>query len=139
MPMRFRVHHILCTCLFKGYGYSGEFCENMTQKVTYLKEHCDEKIKLVTNPDDICMNCPNLNRQSGSCTNGDNHVHSKDMELLTLFGLEENTWYTYRELIFVARTKLSKKAFDESCSNCEWYQQGLCSYEKFMNAEVIRK
>ena len=39
---RFRVHHIMCTDLYQGYGYSGAFCENMTEMVTWLKEHADE-------------------------------------------------------------------------------------------------
>lgn len=30
---KFRVHHILCTVLYRGEGYSGTFCDNMTQKV----------------------------------------------------------------------------------------------------------
>ena len=34
---KFRVHHILCTVLYRGEGYSGTFCDNMTQKVQELK------------------------------------------------------------------------------------------------------
>lgn len=30
MNRTFRVHHILCTALYTGLGYSGDFCENMT-------------------------------------------------------------------------------------------------------------
>lgn len=30
---KFRVHHILCTVLYRGEGYSGTFCDNMTEKV----------------------------------------------------------------------------------------------------------
>ena len=40
---KFRVHHILCTVLYRGEGYSGTFCDNMTQKVRELKADPDEQ------------------------------------------------------------------------------------------------
>lgn len=51
---KFRVHHIMCTNLYKGYGYSGPFCENMTKMVSWLNENQDEPLLLVTHPDEIC-------------------------------------------------------------------------------------
>ena len=56
----FRVHHIMCTNLYQGYGYSGAFCQNMTKMVTWLKDHADEPLLLVSDPDEICKKCPNL-------------------------------------------------------------------------------
>ena len=51
---KFRVHHILCTVLYRGEGYSGTFCDNMTQKVRELKADPEEPLMLVTDPDMIC-------------------------------------------------------------------------------------
>ena len=56
---KFRVHHILCTVLYRGEGYSGTFCDNMTEKVRELKADPEEPLMLVTDPDMICARCPN--------------------------------------------------------------------------------
>ncbi len=37
-----------------GRGYSGTFCDNMTQKVRELKADPEEPLMLVTDPDMIC-------------------------------------------------------------------------------------
>ena len=88
---KFRVHHILCTVLYRGEGYSGTFCDNMTEKADP-----EEPLMLVTDPDMICARCPN--RTPGdTCVDDKNHVKSKDLELLELFGLKENQLY-YRQL-----------------------------------------
>ena len=62
----FRVHHIMCTNLYQGYGYSGAFCENMTEMVTWLKSNPDEKLLLVTDPDEICKKCPKSGQFQGA-------------------------------------------------------------------------
>ena len=98
---KFRVHHILCTVLYRGEGYSGTFCDN-------------------------------------TCVDDKNHVKSKDLELLELFGLKENQLYSYRELLQCAEKKIDKENFLKSCGRCRWYQQGLCSYEEWLeNARKI--
>lgn len=126
----FRVHHILCTNLYQGYGYSGAFCDNMTEKITWLKAHPDEPLCLVTDPDEICQKCPNL-VQGIYCTDEKNHVQKKDEALLERLHLKKNGQYTYRQLIQHADRYLTKEIFEQSCKNCEWYQKGLCRFEDF--------
>jgi hypothetical protein len=46
---KFRVHHILCTVLYRGEGYSGTFCVNMTQKVRELKADPEEPLMNAVN------------------------------------------------------------------------------------------
>jgi hypothetical protein len=134
---KFRVHHILCTVLYRGEGYSGTFCDNMTQKVQELKADQEEPLMLVTDPDMICTRCPNRTPDD-TCVDDKNHVKSKDLELLELFGLKENQLYSYRELLQCAEKKLDKENFLKSCGRCRWYQQGLCSYEEWLeNARKI--
>ena len=99
----FRVHHILCTQLYQGLGYDGDFCENMTAIVSDLRKNPDQPLRLVAKADAICANCPNR-LENDFCTNGDNHVAIKKY--------------------------LTKDVFDESCASCNWYQQGICKYEK---------
>ena len=38
MADKFRGHHIVCTSLYEGKGYSGAFCENMTAVVERLRK-----------------------------------------------------------------------------------------------------
>ena len=40
--MRLRVHHLLCSALYAGKGYSEEFCENMDKAVAqYAADYFD--------------------------------------------------------------------------------------------------
>ncbi|MBE5889394.1 MAG: DUF1284 domain-containing protein [Lachnospiraceae bacterium] len=130
--MKFRVHHILCTSLYQGYGYSGPFCENMTKIINYLCQNPDEPLTLVTEPDAICANCPNLDPIDNGCSGDHNHVHIKDVELLNVLGLEEGAQYSYRQLLTEGIAKFTKEVFEKSCSNCAWYHQGLCNHEDFI-------
>ena len=127
---KFRVHHIMRTNLYQGYGYSGGFCENMTRMVKWLNENPDEPLLVTTNPDEICKKCPNL-KEGKYCVDVTNHVHEKDSELLSPLHIKENEVYTYNELKQLAGRYLTKDVFEESCSNCEWYKQGLCRFEDF--------
>lgn len=126
----FRVHHILCTQLYQGLGYSGDFCTNMTAVVSDLRANPDQSVRLVAKGDVICKNCPNR-VGTDFCTNGDNHVAIKDRNLLAPLHLEEGETYTYRELLQHSRQYLTESVFTASCANCNWYRQGICKYEDF--------
>lgn len=130
-PMSFRVHHILCTNLYRGLGYDGAFCENMTAVVSRLRREPDTLLKLVTHPDAICLDCPNRIGED-FCSNGDNHVSVKDHALLEPLHLKEGSLYTYRELCSHAETYLSREVFEKSCCGCQWFTDGICRYEDFL-------
>lgn len=126
----FRVHHILCTQLYQGLGYSSDFCTNMTAIVSDLRANPDQSVRLVAKGDMICVNCPNR-VGTDFCSNGDNHVVIKDRNLLAPLHLVEGESYTYSELIEHSRQYLTREIFEESCSKCNWYKQGVCKYEDF--------
>lgn len=141
--MRLRVHHLLCSALYVGKGYSEAFCKNMNDIVRRLwsenlradishdgQKEDDEKVELVIHPDVICKECPNLT--DGKCSLDDNNVVSKDERLAKRLGLEVNRHYAVSELLRQTAKNLSKEIFETSCHNCAWYQQGLCSYEKLI-------
>lgn len=44
--------------------------------------------------------------------------------------LTEGEIYTYTQLLQHSKKYLTKDVFDESCASCNWYQQGICKYEK---------
>ncbi len=126
----FRVHHILCTNLYRGLGYDGDFCINMTKVVSTLKENPNQKLRLLSEPDWICGNCPNLTEKK-TCRDDSNHVKIKDQKLFAPLRLKEGGIYTFQELREHAKKYLSQEAFEESCKNCKWYLEGICKYEDF--------
>lgn len=125
----FRVHHILCTPLYEGKGYSGAFCENMTQIVEKLRAFPSQPVFLVSHPDMICKNCPNLTPE-GRCRQDKDHVVAKDEALREVLQLEKEKTYTYQELLKRAKSRITKQEFEKTCQNCKWYQMGICTYEK---------
>ncbi len=147
--MRLRVHHLLCSALYVGKGYSEAFCGNMQRIVWWLWEEPDHvperdkeaqgarngrpgdgekrKIRLVSEPDNICSACPNLGE--GGCKLDDDRVVSKDEALAQALALETERVYSVTELLGIVGRNLTEEIFETSCHNCEWYAQGLCSYE----------
>lgn len=139
--MRLRVHHLFCSALFVGKGYSEAFCRNMSGIVRNLwgenpqgktlhsgQEENDGEVELVISPDVICKECPNL--INGRCSLDDNNVVSKDEKLAERLGLEINRSYPVTGLLRQTAENLTEEIFETSCHNCEWYLAGLCSYEK---------
>lgn len=132
----FRVHHILCTQLYQGLGYDGDFCKNMTAIVSDLRKKPDQPLRLVAKADAICANCPNR-LENDFCTNGDNHVAIKDRKLLAPLHLTEGEIYTYAQLLQHSKKYLTKDIFAESCASCNWYKQGICKYEKLQFTPIM--
>lgn len=148
--MRLRVHHLLCSALYVGKGYSEAFCENMQKVVTWLwgplsglEEEAGEgesesilcegekrEIRLITEPDNICKACPNLG--DNGCKLDDDHVVSKDAALAQALGLETECVYPAAELLHIVSSNLTAEIFEDSCHNCDWYKQGLCRYEQLV-------
>lgn len=128
--LRLRVHHLLCIPLYQGYGYGGDFCENMESVIRRLAGCPDTALRAVCGPDMICAGCPNLTAR-GACRTSGKNVDEKDRSLADQLGIREGGQYTYRQLLLRARQKLTEQIFDASCRNCEWYAGGLCSYQKW--------
>ena len=139
--MKLRVHHLFCSALYIGKGYSEDFCKNMNSIVRKLwaenlhedilhngHKEDDGKVELIICPDCICQECPNLTETG--CSLDDNNVVSKDEKLAKRLGLEINRRYAVSELLHQTAMNMTEEIFETSCHNCEWYQEGLCSYEK---------
>lgn len=131
--MRLRVHHLFCSALYVGKGYSEAFCQNMQKAVQWLwnpaaGENEERKAELVLEPDSICAVCPN--QKGRGCILDDNHVVSKDAKLAQALGLAIDHTYSVSDLLGQVAQKLTKEIFETSCNQCEWYRMGLCSYEK---------
>ncbi|MDO5389656.1 MAG: DUF1284 domain-containing protein [Eubacteriales bacterium] len=131
MGRSLRAHHVLCTTLFEGKGYSTGFCAGMEKMVRQLREHPDTPLLAVGVPDEICQNCPNLTKQN-TCGSKKNQIAKKDEMVCRILQLQKDEIYTYRELQIRAKKYLDKQKFDEICGNCNWNKQGVCSYDKLM-------
>lgn len=130
--MRLRVHHLLCSALYAGHGYSGDFCKNMQNIVECLwgqvpQDRAVQEIELVISPDAICRECPNLTENG--CSLDDNNVVSKDAKLAGMLHLTTDRSYSIPELRRLVAKNLTEEIFESSCHNCEWYEKGLCRYE----------
>lgn len=128
MSEKFRAHHILCTSLYEGKGYSNEFCDNMGKVVDRLRSHPDEAFQIVAEPDLICANCPNQTKDK-TCSQNANRVVDKDRRVIERIGLKENGTYTYRELCRLASGKITYEVYLGFCQKCPWREAGLCKYE----------
>lgn len=125
-----RIHHLLCIPLFVGEGYSGTFCENMSRVIRDLQMDPAQKLIAVCRADMICGGCPNLSEEH-HCKEDASKVDEKDRKLAKRLGIRPGGQYTYQELLKIAKENLTKEIFVESCQNCRWFLQGLCSYEQW--------
>lgn len=133
--MRLRIHHLLCVPLYQGHGYSEAFTFHMNHVVSQLRSDCS--VDLVTEPDEICSACPNCSPDAGTCHLDDNHVETKDELLKELLFPEKGEAAFGRESVSSRRLwkymqdHMTQEIFENSCSRCDWYQQGFCSWEKY--------
>ncbi len=149
--VKLRVHHLFCSALFEGKGYSDDFVANMQSIVDRLfpegkagvaddpslslgegfgSRRTDDPLELIelcTEPDLVCSKCPNL--QGSVCILDDNDVVSKDESLAKALGLICGRAYLREELIKTVAAALRQEIFENSCRKCRWYKEGLCSYQ----------
>lgn len=137
-----RGHHLLCSRLFSGYGYSEDFVRRMGEVVsrTGLKNYKVpieydkvEKVRLICSHDYVCQKCPNMINENTRvfCDLGDEDVRSKDKKTLEYAGLKENHIYTLEE-IESGVEKITEEQFAEICGTCRWFKAGYCMYERLV-------
>lgn len=130
--LKLRAHHLLCSVLYKGRGYSSLFNKNMTCVVDNLRKGC--MVELGSSPDAICTDCPNL-KEDGSCRLDENkckNIMSLDESVLSRFGFQSGEVYASQKLYRKIRNNCREDDFDLWCQNCRWRKEGLCSYSEYM-------
>lgn len=120
--IKLRPHHLLCFQSYIGKGYSCEFADNMDLIARELKDNPENKVMIVKGKDDVCIKCPNL--KSNLCIDADK-VDKIDLGVLSHLGIIYKE-YSYKSLVKSIYTNISKSDFDKICSNCEWYEEGMC-------------
>ncbi|MDD3404098.1 MAG: DUF1284 domain-containing protein [Hespellia sp.] len=137
-PLKLRAHHLLCTGLFVGEGYSDAFSMNMSEVVHRLKDP-DTTVTLLCQTDAICGVCPKAPKADSEGTSSPlrkcrhdrcnlSSVASKDERLLDALGLKQDCIYSFSDVLTAIRLRLTKDIFLDCCSDCSWYLKGLCDY-----------
>lgn len=129
--MTLRAHHLLCSVLFQGNGYSEAFVKNMQAVVDQLFSP-ERMILPVDRPDQICETCPNALADGGCALDEENKkIADKDRMVLQRLDLTNGCAYPAGELQEALKQKVTESFFETCCGGCRWYRQGLCSYETF--------
>lgn len=131
--LKLRVHHLLCSVLYEGSGYSEAFVENMNNVVSALKDR-ETRVCLVTGADSVCAECPNAMGDGGCALDGDKEeksVDRLDIRIMDHTGLTAGKIYRAEEVIMQAASRMDAAFFEQCCSECRWYLAGYCSYHKY--------
>lgn len=125
--MRLRAHHLLCTALYVGEGYSGDFCTGMDGLVAAIRSELDGEAVIVCAADDICAACPHR-LPEGQCGSVGSDVAEMDRQVIGLLGLTCGEVYKRRTLYRLLRERITAPDFERICGDCSWHKKGLCSY-----------
>ena len=133
--LNIRPHHLLCTVLYTGSGYSAEFVKNMDEVTKKLKE--GTLFKITAAPDMICTHCPNRTEDGGCLLDTESQKNMKigslDNAVVNEFNIELNSKiYDSVELFNYIKENITPEFFDLCCGSCRWKKAGLCSFEDYM-------
>lgn len=121
--MKLRGHHLFCTTLFTGHGYSEAFTERMTALLSALND--GESAQLCVGADCLCEACPNR-EENGGCTLGTENAGKRDEAALFVLGCDavQTIFWSdaHRKML-----SLSEAQFQSVCGDCRWQKEGLCS------------
>ena len=121
--MILRGHHLFCTALYGGHGYSETFCRGMEEVLR--RAGAGEPVTLAVGEDAVCESCPHR-LEGGGCALGTENVALRDENALAVLGLragEAVTWEETRPLLY----RVTEEDFRRVCGGCRWYRKGLCS------------
>lgn len=121
--MKLRGHHLFCTALFSGHGYSEEFTKKMTALVVDL--HKGERITVQLGADEICSVCPNRT-DSGGCALSTEDVLRRDSAALRVLRLKPGETLNWQQAAEKLKN-LTEPEFRSVCGGCRWQREGLCS------------
>jgi hypothetical protein len=123
MKLILRGHHLLCLQGFQGYGYDGNFVENMT-RINFLRKQPDTTVFLTSDDDDICRSCPNLKNNLCQNQNHNERIKSMDEEVISKLKLKEE--YNSVDLFKnVEKIFNSKESVSKICCECIWHDKCL--------------
>jgi uncharacterized protein len=123
-PIRIRAHHLLCIQGFQGLGYDQEFIQRMGEIVALLSSNTGLEVEIITEADEICENCPNLNE--GVCTKDQGStIKELDVHVINHSLLKENDTMTFKRAIDTINNDLNSADVKFICEGCEWIDKCL--------------
>ncbi len=113
-----RPHHGMCFQFYEGKGYSEDFTDHMGRIIREMESDPSQKIRLMTETDIVCENCPN--NEAGKCSTADK-VKKYDEEVLKACGLEEDVEISFAELTGLVGEKIIDAGIrSDICGDCSW-------------------
>jgi hypothetical protein len=123
-----RAHHILCTQGFQGYGYDGQFTENLSWICSKIKSGNIRKVRIINKSDIICKYCPYCkNEVCVKRKNGRrNDISKVDLNIMKILNLKRGEVKSLNLLIKLTNEnpEIIKK-LKKICSECEWVEKCL--------------
>ncbi|WP_414468363.1 DUF1284 domain-containing protein [Methanobacterium sp. ACI-7] len=128
--IKIRAHHLLCMQGFQGHGYSEDFNKNMSRIIENFKNNPEQRIKILTECDAICIACPhNVNEKC--IKDSDSYVTIKNMDLsvLHICKIIENSVFKVSEIFDIVNKRIKYITEAEKiCGNCKW--KNVCIWFK---------
>lgn len=115
-----RGHHLLCLPRFRGSGYSQAFTDNMWRIINTLKKEPQQVVRLTDTADDICASCPHRTDSACALEDEEKRVHKRDLQVLTLLGLESGACVPYVMVHKQLHTMMNRPLFKKTCHGCRW-------------------
>ena len=123
-----RAHHILCIQGFCGYGYDGQFTENLSKIYSDIKNNKIKKVRIIIKSDPICKSCPYcknelcLKRRDGKVSD----VNRFDLKVLKILNLKASRVKSLSLLFKITneRPEITQK-LKRLCQQCEWIEKCL--------------
>ena len=123
-PIRIRAHHLLCIQGFHGLGYDQKFIQRMEEIVALLSSNTSLEVEIITEADEICENCPNLNE--GACAKDQgSKIKELDVHVINHTLLKENDTMTFKRAIDTVNHALNTSDVKFICECCEWIDNCL--------------
>jgi hypothetical protein len=110
---------------FIGKGYNESFTKKMGSIIKKIRS--EKKLIIVFQSDDICAECPHLDKNK-TC-NSEESTLLIDKKVISKFEIKEREYSTNEISLFMR--KLTKEDFAYICSTCSWYPSGICEKKIF--------
>ena len=124
MSIGLRPHHFLCLQGYKGYNYNQTQKNSWDKISTYLNQHPDTDIVILSGKDDLCKKCPNDGSGSTSCR--EDNVSKLDEKVKNLICIETGKTYKYSDILNRVKQTITKDIHENLCKTCAWWQKGMC-------------
>jgi hypothetical protein len=124
--MKIRAHHLLCMQGFQGYGYNEDFSENMSKVIKNLKSSPEQKIKIVTECDVICLYCPHNKKEKCKNILSNWIIKRMDRKVLKKLGLEVGTNISAFSIFSLVNERFKTYSdIQDICGDCKWNEKCL--------------